>query len=309
MIIKNRTKPLILQIMESLHYRTVLSASEIKYYDNQLKGYKGEVQFDTYLENLQINCLVINDLLLKDRGRMVQVDSLILTGDTLYLYEIKNYSGSYDYKDDGLHAQSDFVVTDPFAQIRNSQPLLYNLVRKLGYKIDVHSQVAFINPNFYLYQLPRDKPFLFASQLNRHFDSLEKKQSSIRDTHRQLALQLSAMHIANYRPSDLPNYHFDTLKKGISCTNCFSFDHIDTRNNRLCSSCGYKETIAKAIKRSAEEFHLLFPEVIVTKHIVYEWCGGIYNEQRIQRVLSSCYIAHGSYKSTHYEVNYPVLVK
>ncbi len=298
MIIKKRTKPLLLQMLESLNYRTVLSASEKRDYYNQLKGYKGEVEFDSYLEKVQFDCLILNDLLLKEQGKMVQIDSLVLVGDTIYLYEVKNYSGNYDYKDDALHAQSGFVVTDPLTQIHNSQPFLYNLVRKLGYRMEIRSQVVFINSDFYLYQLTRDKPFLFANQLTHHFDCIGKKQSFIKETPKRLASQLCDLHIANYRPPNLPKYNFDTLKKGIFCPKCCSFEHIDTRNNRLCSSCGQKETIAKAIKRSAEEFHLLFPEVSVTKHLIHEWCGGKYNKQRIQRVLSSKYISsHGKYKS------------
>ncbi|WP_156097498.1 hypothetical protein [Carnobacterium alterfunditum] len=57
MIIKKRSQPLVLQILESLNVRTVLSASEKKDYANQLKGYQGEVLFDAYLENLQFECL------------------------------------------------------------------------------------------------------------------------------------------------------------------------------------------------------------------------------------------------------------
>ncbi|WP_313466736.1 nuclease-related domain-containing protein, partial [Carnobacterium sp.] len=140
MIIKKRTKPLLLQMLESLNYRTVLSASEKRDYYNQLKGYKGEVEFDSYLEKVQFDCLILNDLLLKEQGKMVQIDSLVLVGDTIYLYEVKNYSGNYDYKDDALHAQSGFVVTDPLTQIHNSQPFLYNLVRKLGYRMEIRSQ-------------------------------------------------------------------------------------------------------------------------------------------------------------------------
>lgn len=309
MIIKNRTRPLLLQILESLNYRTVLSTSEKKDYYNQLKGYDGELQFDNYLKMLPFDCLIINDLLLKERGKMVQIDALILMGDTIYLYEVKNYSGSYDYKKDGLYAQSDFVITDPLTQIHNSQPLLYNLVRRLGCKMEIRSQVVFIDPSFHLYQLPRDKPFLFAHQLTRHFDTLEKKQTTIKETHKRLATQLSDLHITNYRPSDLPEYDFDSIKKGAFCPKCFSFDHTDTRNNRLCSSCGHKETIAEAIKRSSEEFHLLFPELKVTKHRIYEWCGGLYSEQRIQNVLRSNYTSNGSYKSTYYEVNSSLLMK
>lgn len=309
MIIKKRNKPLVLQILESLNVRTILSSSEQKYYFNQLKGYEGEVQFDTYLEKLSFDCLVLNDLRLKESGNMVQIDSLILTNDVIYLYEVKNYSGNYDYKDDALHSHSDFVITNPLTQIYRSQPFIHNLVRKLGETMMIKSQIIFINPDFYLYDLPRDKSFLFVNQLAREFDSLEKKHSAIKESDKRLARQLSQLHIADYRPLDLPKYNYASLKKGVICPLCFSFEHIDTRKNRICSCCGYKETIVEAIKRSAENFHLLFPEVPITKHLIYEWCDKIYDEQRIQRVLRHHYSAHGSYKSTYYEVNSPELIK
>ena len=106
----------------------------------------------------------------------------------------------------------------------------------------------------------------------------------------------------------MPEYDFSTIKKGTYCPKCFSFEHTDTRNNRLCSSCGHRESITETIIRSSEEFHHLFPELKVTKHLIYEWCGETYSEQRIQRVLSSNYVSHGNYKSTYYEVNYPILI-
>jgi len=301
MIIKKRNQPLVLQILESLNVRTILSASEKKDYANQLKGYQGEVQFDAYLENLQFDCLIMNDLRLKESGNMIQIDSLILTSDVIYLYEIKNYSGSYDYKDDALHGRLDFVIADPLTQIHKTQPFLHNLVRKLGSKKVVKTQIIFIEPDFYLYDLPRDKPFMFANQLTREFDSMEKRHSTIKKSDKRLANQLGQLHITDYRPIDLPEYDYSNLKKGVTCPNCFSFDHIDTRKNRICTCCGYKETISEAIKRSTENFQLLFPEVSITKQLIYDWCGKVYDEQRVQRVLRRNYISHGSYRSTYYE--------
>lgn len=253
------------------------------------------MDFDVLPETLPDESLVINDLLIKDNGQLFQIDCLILKGNQLSLYEIKNYSGSYDYKNGVLHGRSDFIISNPLTQVYRSQPLLHNLLHKLGFQMDVNPHIVFINPDFYLYKLPRDKPFLFANQLPRHFE--------------QLANQLCALHIENYRSPDLPQYDFSVLKKGILCPKCFSFEHISTRQNRICAACGYKETASEAIKRSAEECHLLYPEMNVTKCLIYLWCGEEYDEQRVQRVLASHYQTHGHYKSTFYELHSPLLVK
>lgn len=309
MIIKERQKPLALKVLESLNYRTVLSDSEKEEYDNQRKGYPGELRFDPYLRNLPFENLVINDLRLKDNGQMIQLDSLLLTGHILYLYELKNYSGSYDYNDGTLHGWSDFIITDPLAQVHKSLPVLHNLIRKLGYQMKIKPQVVFINQNFYLYQLPREKPFLFVNQLPQHFDRLAKKQCFIDGNHQKLADQLIKLHDEDYRPPNLPQYDFSVLKKGILCPLCFSFEHTNTRQNRICTTCGYKETVSEAIKRSAEECHLLFPESKVTKRLIYQWCGEEYGEQRVQRVLVHNFPTQGHFKSTFYELHSPILIK
>lgn len=309
MIIKKRSKPLTLRILESLNYQTDLKFSEKKEYSNHKKGFEGEVDFDVYPEILPDESLVINDLLIKDNGQMFQIDCLILNENRISLYEVKNYFGSYDYKNGVLHGRSDFIISDPLTQIYRSQPILHNLVRKLGFKMDVSPHVVFINPDFYLYELPRDKPFIFANQLPRHFEQLAKKPSLMNSAQEQLANQLCALHIENYRPPGLPQYDFSVLKKGILCPKCFSFEHISTRQNRICAACGYKETASEAIKRSAEECHLLYPELNVTKRLIYLWCGEEYDEQRVQRVLASQYQTCGRYKSTFYELHSSLFFK
>lgn len=309
MIIKERTKPLMLQMLESLNYRSILTFSEKKDYLNQLKGYEGEVQFDDYLEKLPCNWLILNDLRLKENGTMIQLDALVLTDDTIYLYEIKNYSGSYEYKEDALHARSDFVIVNPLTQVHRSQPFLYNLIRKLGYKMEVVPQVVFIHPDFYLYHLPRDKPFLFSNQLCRHFEKLAEQHHSATVTTKQLANRLYELHVSDYRPLDLPEYEYTGLKKGVLCPVCFSFEHDNMRETRICKGCGHKESIAKAIIRSTEEFHLLFPDLKVTKNQIHDWCGKIYTEQRVQRALSGHFLSHSSRRFTYYVVDNPLLVK
>src|SRR5699024_8123328 len=122
--------------------------------------------------------------------------------------------------------------------------------------------------------------------LERHFNALVKASLSLKVQNKKLALALANQHNENYRPDNLPSYGFDSLKKGILCPKYFSFEHTDTRENRICTTCGHKEKIADAIYRSILEFQMLFPEIPVSVQTIFEWCGGKYTKPRIRRVLS-----------------------
>lgn len=47
--------------------------------------------FDSLLEEyLDVDALILNDFLFTEKGSTFQVDSLILTGDKVLLFEVKN---------------------------------------------------------------------------------------------------------------------------------------------------------------------------------------------------------------------------
>lgn len=93
------------------------------------------------------------------------------------------------------------------------------------------------------------------------------------------------MYQADYRAHNLPHYEYDAIRKGICCPQCASFDGGHTRQLRICLTCGHKETAIQAIRRTAEEFELLFPAMVATPAQIHDWCGGIYSYRRIYGAL------------------------
>lgn len=67
MVYKSRTESAELLILGSLNTRMNLSDKDKQHYLNLKKGYgyQGEVLFDSSIEKLQCECLILNDLLLK----------------------------------------------------------------------------------------------------------------------------------------------------------------------------------------------------------------------------------------------------
>jgi len=54
------------------------------------------------------------------------------------------------------------------------------------------------------------------------------------------------------------------------------------------------------MKRNIEEFHLLFPEELITTNKMYDWCNKEYSKRRIRRLLKTEYKPIGLKNGTHY---------
>ena len=301
MLIKPRTKSINYLILESLSYRMNLSNEDKRRYQNQIKGFQGELLFDQFINRSQQSGFIVNDLFLSSKDTNYQMDSILVLNKHLFIYEVKNYTGEYCYENDSLFSKNGYNLQNPVDQVNRKKFYIHNWLLNNGYSHKVEAHVVFINPDFYIYNLPPTNAILFAGQLERHFKGLVKMNPSVQSQTKKLALALAHQHNGNYRPDNLPFYGFDQLKKGIFCPKCFSFEHTDTRQKRICTMCGHTEKIVDAIYRSVLEFQMLFPEIPVSVSVIYEWCGGKYTKPRIRRVLSQKMTKYSNGPMTYYK--------
>ena len=228
MIFKKRTESDELLKLRSLNARMELEAGKKQYYFNIKKGYEGEVMFDTHTEKLQCECLVLNDLLLKHKNTTFQIDSLIIT-ERLYLFDVKNFTGDYLFDDNQLFHLPRTEVENPLNQLQRCHSLLRQLLSGLGYNMPIESWVVFINPDFYLYQVPPTLPFIFPTQVDRHLQKLEATPSRMNGRLNSLAEKLVTQSTQNYLDSpytQIPKYHYEDLRQGMMCMKCQSFSLV-----------------------------------------------------------------------------------
>ena len=302
-LLKDRTNSVTHRVLESLNARMNLPDEEKKKYENQVKGFAGEKQFDFHMTQTHPFGIILNDLVLTHRDTVFQIDSLLITNDSVYVYEVKNYTGTYFYKEDSFFAESGYKILNPLRQIDRSATYLHNVMLRLGYRLTIHSVIVFINPDFQLYSLLPNKLFVFSNQLSKHLNNLPSQDISLKHEQLELANKLKEFHNENYRPDNLPIYIFDHLKKGIICPICFSIRYTTTRQNYFCTACGYKETNRQAIERSIKEFKVLFPDLMLTTTRIYQWCGEIYSRQHIRIILKKNYQSQLSRHMTYYSEN------
>jgi hypothetical protein len=298
MIIKNRTETDELLCLRFLNARMNLSSKDLNHYLNLEKGYSGELKFDKLLlENASDELLTINDLLLEYKNSFFQIDTVLISKDTIFLNDVKNFEGDYYVDGSYWYTISKNEIKNPLEQLKRSESLFRRYLHSLGFPTTIESQLIFINPQYYLYQAPMNEPIIFPSQLYRYIDKLNKRAVKAQDRHMKLAEYLVANHIKKSPFIRLPSYSYQLLKKRIMCKQCYSLNVVIQEGKFVICKCGCKEEIDAAILRSVEEYRLLFPERKVTTNDIFEWCGKVKNKKEIWRLLSRNFrvIGHGKY--------------
>src|SRR5690625_2710594 len=85
-----------LQIFNSLQPRMYFSTSDRQQYENLIKGYEGELEFFNFLETYSSPSYIpLYSLSLNSNNSDFQLDSLLISQNTIYLFEVKNYEGDF----------------------------------------------------------------------------------------------------------------------------------------------------------------------------------------------------------------------
>jgi hypothetical protein len=282
---KPRGESFLLKVLRILNKRMKLTEDDQRYYQNQEKGYQGEVQFDRLTEKLQRDCHILNDLQLESNKSSFQLDSSLIFQDTYSLFEVKNFEGEYVYDAEYFKTLSGRDFQNPLDQLKRSKLMLRQILQSLGSKLTVEAYVIFINPQFTLYQTPPDLPFILPTQLETFMKKLDQKPSRLNRSHVNLADKLISLHQTVPPKIQLPNYSYETLKKGLTCCNCESFSVTIVGKKLICDNCGGEEMVTVAVMRNVEEFKLLFPQWKITTNVIHEWCGVVDSRKRVSRVL------------------------
>lgn len=299
---KGRTEPKILLFLRILNKREGLPKDAQKYYLNQEKGYQGEVQFDSLTEKLESNCYILNDLQLEVNNTSFQIDTVAIFEGTIYVLDVKNYEGEFLYALDIFKTVNGKEIKNPLNQLQKSQSMFRQLLQILGLNFNVEAYVIFINPEFTLHQAPMDLPFIYPTKLNRFLKQLNTQPSHINNhQHKKLADKLVSMHKSASPYIQIPPYHYDQLKKAITCKTCNSFSVVVKGHFIVCNNCGYKEVVEAAVLRNVEEIKLLFPERKITTAGVYDWCGIIGCKKRIRRILMKNLKQLGTCRGVYFE--------
>ena len=301
MAYKNREKSTELLTLELLNDRMLLLEEDLRHFLNLKKGHLGELKFDALTETIQSECIILNDLLLKNKNTHFQIDSLLLFQELIYMFEVKNFEGDFYFESGKFYTLKSKEVNNPLDQLKKSESNLRQLLQSLGINMKIRSFIVFINPEFTLYQTPLNMPFIFPSQLNKLIQQLNNTPSTLKPNNKKLAEKLVSMHLQDSPFKSLPAYDYDQLRKGITCVGCRSFSVFIEGSTCICRDCGKNEKLGEGIIRSVHEYKFLFPQRKITTNSIHDWCEIVDSKWRIQRVLQQNYVKKGNNKWMYYE--------
>ncbi|SFC11851.1 Nuclease-related domain-containing protein [Alkalibacterium subtropicum] len=302
LILKERNKSKLLLGLQALDKRMNLSESDKNYLLNLEKGYDGEELFDSLVKKyLKTDCLVLNDLLLVSGGNSFQVDSILITSDTLYIHEIKNYKGKYQFTSGQLLTVTGQEIVSPVGQINRSKALMKEMIKEFGLGLNVKSSVVFINPSFSLYLAKPSDPFILPNQIETYLKGISQQSFTLSKEHRYLANKLMQEHREEVPYQKyLPDYQIGDLKRELYCTKCSSASIKLTKRRAYCSRCTLSMTIDKLLEAHISEFILLFPNEKVTVKKIHQWCGGRIYHRKVRTVLIEQYEKRGKTSNVYY---------
>ncbi|WP_238458072.1 nuclease-related domain-containing protein [Alkalihalobacterium alkalinitrilicum] len=133
-----------------------------------------------------------------------QIDTLLITTEKIYLFEVKNYEGDFLIEDDKWYTLTKTEIKNPVLQVKRSEFLFQRLLQELGFNTFITSletYLIFMNPHFQLYQAPLNMQIIFPTQLKRFLNNLNKKSTNqLTEKHSQLAEKLLTRKTVNYSP-------------------------------------------------------------------------------------------------------------
>ncbi|SFC46060.1 NERD domain-containing protein [Bacillus sp. UNCCL81] len=290
-----------LRIYQRLNDRSRLSDEDLAYFSYLEKGFKGEKKFDEWTSKLSDNWLFLNDLLFECNKSEFQIDSIGINGETIYLFEVKNFEGDYYIEGDQWYKTSKTEIKNPYEQLNRTESMLRKLLNehKINFKIKPH--LVFVNYDFFLYNAPMNLPIIFPSQLNRLINELNLQRFKLNVNHFHLAEVFLSLHKSESKYKQFPNYQYEQLLKGIICINCNTYITEVKKGKLVCQACGYIEDLSNGILRSVEELKFLFPNRKITTNAVYEWCGIYKSKKGIWKVLRENFTKNGHGKYSYFD--------
>lgn len=298
---KARIESDVIKIWRILNARMTLTDDEQKKFYYLEKGFAGEVQFDLHTERIQSNPLILNDLLLDSNNSNLQIDSTLIYPKTIYLFEVKNFEGDHYYESGNFYRLNGKEVKNPLDQLKRIKFLFRQLLQNLGYRYYVEGYVVFINPEFTLYQTPKDEPIIYLSQLPRFMKKLNELPCQLTKQDHALADKLVALHQIESPYTRIRPYNYAELQKRPTCHMCHSSSLSVCGKKLVCEDCGYEELVETAILRGVWELRLLFPNMRITTNLVYDWCEGAGSKKMTSRILKENLHMMGNKKYTYYE--------
>ncbi|MGK0554696.1 NERD domain-containing protein [Macrococcus capreoli] len=256
-------------VLEDILKRRLPTYEYSEDYHRSYYGYLGEVQFLKEFPVDEAYVQLFNMCIEYDKQRF-EIDRLVLTGDKIFAFDVKNYFGNFQY-DEYYWKKSGGSIKNPEPQFVTMDSTFSGLIDFMNTGHSVHSNMIFINKGF---------------SIDRKVDGVVKYYDIGRVMKRigecapagSLERKMAHFFTDIHRPIELhqrrPNFNFKKVKSGIQCTRCGLSVTIeaDKCKNIVCKGCLKRNTKMELVRENLVELEVLLDRPITLSE-ANKWIG------------------------------------
>ncbi len=266
-------------------------------------GYAGECEFDDWLSSYgRPHWKIFKDIWI-DAGGTTQIDTLLVTAEGVYIFDVKNYSGALEYVGGKWFSGGKRLNKDIFIQQKRSMEKVNLMHYRMGRPGGLYSSIVFINEHNDVKIVDDvDVEVTMRNDIKRKIHKIgdEENWNGSLDID-QVARGVETFIIpCPYKPDELEDAEFERLRRGICCVKCSGFDVAVSRYHVRCG-CGHAEPKEKAVLRTICEYGVLRHDRELKVNEIEKFLGKIVSRRRLTEILRRNFKLIAGGKHARYE--------
>ena len=305
-----------LEVLREIDKRQGLT--QHKKYKNELylleKGNRGEERFLHYLKtNGAPHWTVLRNVWLEYYGEF-ECDVLLVTHLGLHAFEVKNYSGKLELRNNQCVRNGKVIGHNPFSQTQKSTTNLTEIINQHSHALTVQGVLSFVGThnNVQLHDNVSGIDVLQLNELQRYIRHLAQVERRHFNKPINLDAILAALHKYEVgQPSkekEIPEKIKNNVRKGICCSHCGNFEAKLTKTYLICP-CGLYEPRIEAVIRTICEYGVIHHQKNLTTTALTDFFAGKVSRSTIFRFLNQYFERTGSYKDAQYINKFAPFIK
>lgn len=234
-----------------------------------------------------------------------EFDFILLTNNIQYLFEIKNYNGTYVYKD-GVNTINQHVISsNPINQARSAVTKMQSILNEHSKNIQVKGAVIFAGDNceVSIQSEVNDIAILKTEDLYDFIQKiiLEEQSNSYKSVDTQSVIEHFERHEVSppYPIQPINQEQMKQIRLGIYCAYCGNFDLTIEKHYVKCS-CGFHESREEAILRTICEYGTLNFKDHLSTGVLTDFLNGQASHVHIQKILAKHFEMVKNNRYTYY---------
>ena len=244
----------------------------------------------------------------------LECDGLLLTGRDLYVLEVKNYSGLYEYENGISKLNHRELSVNPIYQTQKATMKVRELVSSRFPNIKVHGVLIFVGIDSQIRIKSEGLDILIVQrhELKGLIESIAEEEvsgwSNVGDLNDMVQFIQAHQTKNPYPVEPLTPEDLAGLQKGILCENCANSTVAVTKKFVKCK-CGHIESREKATIRTICEYGVLNFTKPLTANALLDFFNGQASRGYIIKVLKNHFRLISRGREDYYENNFRLYTK